>query len=151
MSRAHSSVPAKSNALSAPVPVSSQTVVPSVTGDGEVMSPLRVRWLPAPIGRFQRTAPVARSSAQSAIVELSSALSDTLRNTVLPDTIGVEPDTVGTATFHVTFSVADQVSGSALSLLTPSCAGPRHIGQSSAASTVLAAKASAAVNAGRRL
>ena len=34
MSRAHSSLPSKSNALRMPVPVIAQTARPSVTGDG---------------------------------------------------------------------------------------------------------------------
>src|SRR5688572_8305259 len=108
MSRAHNSLPAKSKALKTPVPVSSQTVLPSVTGDGEVMSPLRTLRLPAPIGCFQRTLPEARSTAHSARGSPSLAPSDTLRNTVLPETIGVEPDSVGIGSFQATFSVADQ-------------------------------------------
>ena len=41
---------------------------------------------------------------------------------MLPETIGVEPDTVGIGSFQVTFSVADQFSGSRLSALMPFCA-----------------------------
>jgi hypothetical protein len=110
-----------------------------VTGDGEVMSPLRTLWLPVPIDCFQRTVPVARSIAQSASGAPSLTLSATLRNTVLPETIGVEPDKVGSGSFQATFSVADQFSGSRRSALIPFCAGPRHIGQSSAAALVPAA------------
>jgi hypothetical protein len=132
-------LPAKSNALSTPVPVSSHTVLPSVTGEGELMSPLRTLWLPAPIGCFQRTVPVARSTAHSASGSPSLAPSATLRKTVLPATMGVEPETVGTASFHATFSVADQLSGNRRSALIPFCAGPRHIGQSSAAAPVAVA------------
>jgi hypothetical protein len=80
---------------------------------------LRTLWLPAPIGCFQRTLPVARSTAHSASGSPSLAPSATLRKTVLPDTIGVEPETVGTGSFQATFSVADQFSGRAFSLLIP--------------------------------
>ena len=114
------------------MPVSSHTVLPSVTGDGDVMSPLRTLWLPAPIDCFQRTVPVPRSTAHSASGAPSLALSATLRKTRPPATIGVEPESVGSGSFQATFSVADQDSGSPRSALTPFCDGPRHIGQSSA-------------------
>ena len=58
---------------------------------------------------------------------------------MLPETIGVEPETVGIGSFQATFSVADQFSGRRRSALMPFCAGPRHIGQSSAAAAVPAA------------
>src|SRR5690349_11027365 len=96
------------------------------------MSPLRTLWLPAPIGCFHFTVPVARSTAHSDKASPSFGPSATLRNTRLPDTIGVEPDTAGSGSFQVTFSVADQFSGSLRSALMPFWPGPRHIGQASA-------------------
>ena len=42
-----------------------QTVVPSVTGEGDDMFCLRCLLLPALIGRFQRMLPLARLTAQS--------------------------------------------------------------------------------------
>ena len=63
MSRAQSSLPAKSNALRMPVPVITQTCVPSVTGDGDDMFCLRSWWLPPPSGRFQSTVPLVAIDA----------------------------------------------------------------------------------------
>src|SRR5688500_17082826 len=130
MSRLHISLPAKSNDLSRPVPVMTHTARPSVTGDGDDICCFIIRRLPPPSGRFHRTAPVARSTAQSA----RSDPSPTLRNTWSPHTIGVEPERSGTASFHVTFSVVDQLTGRFFSPLTPLSIGPRHCGHCSAVS-----------------
>ena len=63
MSRAHRSLPSKVKLLRTPVPVITQTAVPSVTGEGDDMFCLRMSWSPPPSSCFQRTAPVLRSSA----------------------------------------------------------------------------------------
>src|SRR3954468_18333668 len=135
MSRAHSSVPAKSNALSTPVPVITHTDWPSVTGEGDDMFCLRSWWLPPPSGRCHRIAPLVRSmhhkfSVTGCVDRSSSA---TLRKIRLPQTIGVDPENDGIASFHATFSVVVHLSGRFLSVLTPLRDGPRQLGQSSAA------------------
>ncbi len=55
MSRDHSSAPLKSNALKMPVPVITNTRLPSVTGDGDDMFCLRITVLPPPSAFFQST------------------------------------------------------------------------------------------------
>ena len=47
------------------MPVITQTVVPSVTGDGDDMFCLRCWLLPVLSGRFQSTSPFVRLTAQS--------------------------------------------------------------------------------------
>ena len=49
-----------------------------------------------------------------------------------PQTIGVEPDHAGIASFQVMFSVVDQRTGRFFSPLRPLSDGPRHCGQFSA-------------------
>ena len=51
-----------------------------------------------------------------------------------PQTIGVEPDQAGSASFQAMFSVVDQRTGRFFSPLTPFSDGPRHCGQFSAVS-----------------
>src|SRR5204863_8849552 len=104
MSLDHFSVPARSNAFSRPVPVITHTICPSVTGEGDDICCFIIRRLPAPSGRFHRTAPFVRSSAHSARFEPSP----TLTNTLSPHTMGVEPDRSGIGAFHVTLSEVDQ-------------------------------------------
>src|SRR5918998_2794528 len=125
MSRAHSSRPSKSKPLSTPVPVITQTLLPSVTGEGEAMLCLRIIMLPPPSLRFHSTAPFARSTHQ----RLSSSPSATLRKTRSPHTMGVEPLRSGIASFHATFSAAVHFTGRFRSALTPFRSGPRHCGQ----------------------
>ena len=48
------------------MPVITHTVRPSVTGEGDDIRCLRIVTLPPPSGRFHRTAPVLRSTAQNA-------------------------------------------------------------------------------------
>src|SRR5918997_6863769 len=129
MSRDHSSRPSKSKPLSRPVPVITQTLLPSVTGEGEDMLCLRIIMLPPPSGRFQTTEPFERSTAH----RLSPSPSATFRKTRSPHTMGVEPLRSGIASFHVTFSVADHLTGKFFSSLTPFSDGPRHCGQLAAA------------------
>ena len=134
MSRAQSSLPSKSNPFRIPVPVMTQTCVPSVTGDGVDMFCLRSWWLPPPSGRCHSTVPLSRSTHQRCSVTASRDLrsSATLRKIRLPQTIGVDPDHAGIASFHATFSVCDHLTGRLRSPLTPFLDGPRHCGQFSA-------------------
>src|SRR5437867_7676196 len=113
MLRAQISLPSKSNAFSAPVPVIAHTCVPSVTGDGDDMFCFCSLWLPPPSGRCQRTVPLSRSTHQrcSVIGSLDLRSSATFRKIRLPQTIGVEPDHAGMASFQATFSVGDHFSG----------------------------------------
>src|ERR1022692_793901 len=68
-----------------------------------------------------------------------SSPSATLRNTLLPQTIGVAPDLAGISSFQAMFSsfqamfsVVLQCSGRSFSVLMPFKEGPRHCGQFSA-------------------
>src|ERR1039458_3096524 len=61
-----------------------------------------------------------------------SSPSATLRNTLLPPTIGVAPDLAGISSFQAMFSVVLQCSGRSFSVLMPFKEGPRHCGQFSA-------------------
>ena len=131
MSRLHSSLPAMSNAFRMPVPVITHTNRPSVTGDGEDMFCLLPMRLPSESGRFQITARLLRSMAQSSRLPVRRSVA-TLRKTRSSQMTGVEPLNAGSGTFHATFSVALHVVGSPFSVLTPSSDGPRHCGQLSA-------------------
>src|SRR5262245_53122522 len=122
MSRTHKVLPSKSNALRMPVPVITHTCLPSVTGEGVDMFCLRILVLPAPSGCFHRTVPRTRSTHHRNRFDLSA----TFRNTRSFQTIGVEPDQSGMASFHAMFSVVDQRSGRPVSPLTPFNEGPRH-------------------------
>src|SRR4029079_14178659 len=113
MSRAHSSAPEKSNAFRMPVPVITQTDVPSVTGEGDDMFCLRSWWLPPPSGRRHRIAPVVRFTDHrcSVMDSLDRRSSATLRKIRSPQMTGVEPENDGIASFHATFSVGDHFTG----------------------------------------
>src|SRR5215510_9274191 len=102
MSRFQSSLPAKSNAFRIPVPVITQTVLPSVTGDGDDMFCLRILVLPPPSETFQRGSPLPRSTHQRNRLSPSA----TLRKMRSPQMIGVDPLQLGIASFQVTFSSA---------------------------------------------
>jgi hypothetical protein len=122
MSRPHNSRPSKSKALSTPVPVITQTLFPSVTGEGDDMFCLRILTFPPLSGRFHSTVPFERSTHQSERLSPSA----TLRKTRSPHTMGVEPLRSGIASFQVTFSAALHLSGRFRSALTPFRSGPRH-------------------------
>src|SRR5215813_4115281 len=107
MSRDQTSLPEKSNAFSTPVPVITQTVVPSVTGEGDDMFCLRIFTLPPPSGFFQAASPFVRSTHQRKRLSPSA----TLRKTRSPQMIGVAPVQPGIASFQVTFSSAPQRVG----------------------------------------
>src|SRR6185295_13311621 len=145
MSRLQRSAPVKSNAFRTPVPVITHTCVPSVTGDGVDMFCFISWWLPGPSGRFHSTLPFARSMHQRCRLLPSRTFrsSATLRKTRSPQTIGVEPDQAGSATFHVTFSVVDHLTGRFFSPLRPFSVGPRHCGQFSAEGTAAVANSRA--------
>src|SRR5262247_3504906 len=96
MLRIQISLPPKSNALRMPVPVMTQTRLPSVTGDGDDMFCFIIRRFPPPSGRFHRTVPFERAIAQSD----SSLLSPTFSKTESPHTMGVEPDHAGVGSFQ---------------------------------------------------
>src|SRR5690349_2784888 len=101
MSRAHSSFPSKSNALTIPVPVIVHTARPSVTGEGDDMFCFWSLMFPAPRRCFQMVAPVPRSIDHRNRSEPSA----TFRKTRLLQTIGVDPDHAGNGIFQVMFSV----------------------------------------------
>src|SRR4029450_3853999 len=107
MSRPHNSLPLKSKALSTPVPVMTQADRPAVTGDGDDICCFIIRRFPPLSGRFHRTAPLVRSTAHSGRLDPPP----TVREAWWPQTIGVEPERSGIASFHVTFSVVDQRIG----------------------------------------
>ena len=90
MSRAQISLPAKSNALSTPTPVITQTCLPSVTGDGDDMFCLRSMWLASASGRFQSTACLLRSTAHNSSSPVLVPVA-TFRKIVSPQMIGVDP------------------------------------------------------------
>src|SRR5688500_7325479 len=108
-----------------------QTWRPSVTGDGDDMFCLFPMRLPADRGRFHETACVFRSTAQSSMPPVARAVA-TFRKMRSSQMMGVDPLKAGRGSFHATFSVALQVVGRPVSLLTPLSEGPRHCGQLSA-------------------
>src|SRR5512145_66082 len=128
MSRVHNSVPLKSKAFRTPVPVMTQTVVPSVTGEGVDMFCLRCWLLPPPSGRFHMTSPLLRSTDHSSSSPVVIAVA-TFRKIWLPQMIGVDPLRLGIGSFHAMFSSIDHLIGSPFSALTPLSLGPRHCGQ----------------------
>src|SRR5215510_14151562 len=115
MSRTQSSVPLKSKALRMPVPVITQTFLPSVTGEGDDMFCLRIFVLPALRCFFQSASPLVRSTHQ----RTSLSPSATFRKTRSPQMIGVAPVQLGIASFQVMFSFALQRVGRFFSLLMP--------------------------------
>src|ERR1700730_14296543 len=131
MSRVHSSLPSKSKDFRKPVPVITQTLRPSVTGEGEDMFCFCSRWLPPLRRRFQAGTPVARSTEH----RNRSLLSESFRNTCSSQMIAVDPEDAGSASRHAIFSVFDQRTGRLVSPLTPLAEGPRQAGQFSARAT----------------
>src|ERR1043166_3718974 len=135
MLRVQISAPSKSNALRMPVPVIAHTCEPSLTGDGVDMFCLRCCRLPPPSGRCHTIAPESRSIHQrcgvTGAVDLRAA--STLRKMGPAETMGVDPDQAGIASFHATFSACDHLTGRLVSVLMPFLDGPRHCGQSSTA------------------
>ena len=113
------------------MPVITQTSLPSVTGDGDDMFCLLPIRLPPESGRFQITACLLRSTAHNSMLPVAR-WSATFRKTRSSQMIGVDPLNAGSGSFHATFSVALQVVGRPVSVLTPSSDGPRHCGQVSA-------------------
>src|ERR1035438_3262405 len=85
------------------------------------------RGMPAPIIK-DVTVPLVLSTHH----RYRSSPSATLRNTLLPQTIGVAPDLAGISSFQAMFSVVLQCSGRSFSVLMPFKEGPRHCGQFSA-------------------
>src|SRR5918993_984347 len=133
MSRVQSSLPVKSKLLRMPVPVITQTFLPSVTGDGEDMFCLRIFTLPLPSNFFQTIVPFVRSTHQ----RYSSSFSATLRKIRSRQMIGVDPLHSGIASFHAMFSSVVHLTGRFFSVLMPLSDGPRHCGQFSARATVI--------------
>src|ERR1700681_299035 len=128
MSRVQSSLPSKSKPFKKPVPVITQTLRPSVTGEGEDMFCFCSRWLPPLRRRFQAGTPVVRSTDH----RNRSLPSATFRKTRSSQTIAVDPDEAGSASLHAILSVFDQRTGRLVSPLVPLADGPRHAGQFSA-------------------
>src|SRR5215475_9817658 len=128
MSRTQSSVPLKSKALRMPVPVITQTFLPSVTGDGDDIFCLRILVLPALRCFFQSASPLVRSTHQRSRLPPSA----TFRKIRSPQMIGVAPVQLGIASFQVMFSSALHLSGRFFSAQMPFIVGPRHCGQLSA-------------------
>src|ERR687898_1330797 len=114
MSRAQSSRPLKSNALTTPVPVMTHTLRPSVTGDGDDMFCLRILKLPPPSSPFQTTAPLARPTAHSCSLSPSAVF----RNIRSPQTTGVDPENSGIGSVQASPSLLDHFTGSPRSALT---------------------------------
>src|SRR5687767_47017 len=133
MSRVQTSFPVKSKLLRMPVPVMTQTFLPSVTGDGEDMLCLRIFTLPLPSNFFQSIVPFVRSTHQ----RYNSSFSATLRKIRSRQMIGVDPLHSGIASFQATFSSIVHLSGRFFSVLTPLSKGPRHCGQFSACASVI--------------
>ena len=70
-------VPGITSLASAPVPVITYTLLPSVTGDGDDMFCFRILTLPPPKGRFQSTSPLVLSMAQRNRLSPSATLTKT--------------------------------------------------------------------------
>src|SRR5262245_34535250 len=129
MSRDQSSLPFRSNSFRMPVPVNTQTFLPSVTGDGDDIFCLLILKLPPVMGLFQRILPFSRFTHHSSRLSPSA----TFKKIRSPQMIGVEPLRLGMGSVHVTFSVLLHLVGRLCSVLMPSSVGPRHWGQFSAA------------------
>src|SRR4030095_3507741 len=86
-SRAQTSTPLKSNAFRMPVPVITQTFLPSVTGEGDDMFCLRILVFPPLRCFFQRSSPLVLSTHH----RNRSSPSATLRKMRSPQIIGVAP------------------------------------------------------------
>src|SRR5260221_13191260 len=107
MSRVQSSLPSISKPFRKPVPVITQTLRPSVTGEGEDMFCFCSRWLPLLRRRFQAGTPVERSTHHRN-KWLPSA---TFRKTGSSETIAVDPDAAGRASRHASVSAFDPRTG----------------------------------------
>ena len=132
-----------SKAASCPVPTSAQTILPSVTGEGEVLFPRPFAKSPPAMFRFQSTFPSARERHMSHWSLLASGL---ITKTRSPWMIGVAPEMPGISTDHFTPSVGLNFSGNPFSGEVPLKAGPRHWVQFSAWAET--AKAQAKIRAG---
>src|SRR6185369_15998113 len=99
MSRDHSSLPAKSKPLRIPVPVITNTLLPSVTGDGDDIFCLRILTLPAPSSRFQITSGFFRLTHHKERLSPSA----TFRKIRSRQIMGVEPLQLGSANFQTMF------------------------------------------------
>src|ERR671936_522499 len=115
MSRFQSSLPAKSKPFKIPVPVMTNTFLPSVTGDGDDMFCLRILTLPAPNSRFQTTSPLLRLRHHKERLSPSA----TLRKIRSFQMMGVDPLQLGSVSFQATFSSAVQREGRSFSVLNP--------------------------------
>src|SRR5665213_3292908 len=127
--RAHSGCPEKSNAARSPVPNMTQTVLPSVTGDGEAMLLRPATRLPTATCFCQLIFPVCRSRQKSSRFSSSSGL---VTKTESSQMIGVAWPVPGSGVDQRTFSVLLQVEGRLVSVVEPLRKGPRHCGQFSA-------------------
>ena len=91
------------------------------------------------VAAAERLLPAApRRASDRRTRDTDRAPSATLRKMRSPQTIGVEPDHAGSASFQVMFSVFDQRTGRFFSPLMPLSDGPRHCGQFSADSAAAA-------------
>src|SRR5262245_18999035 len=70
--------------------------------------------------------------------------------TLLPQMTGVEFPLSGSLTFHLTFSVADHLSGRSVSLVCPWPVGPRNCGQLSALTDAASTRPRVAIRQLRR-
>ena len=127
MSRVQSSLPAKSKAFRTPVPVMTQTSLPSVTGDGDDMFCLLPMRLPPESGRFQITACLLRSTAQNSMFPVARCGRDVQEHEIVPD------DRRRSAERRKRQLPGDVLRraprcGRPVSVLTPSSDGPRHCG-----------------------
>ena len=130
------------------MPVITQTRSPSVTGDGDDRFCFRSRRLPSLRCRFHSGSPVSRSRRQSSMLSSSTA---TLRKIQSPQTIGVDPDQAGMASFQAMLRSVSHSTGRFVSALTPSPVGPRHAGQFSAPTTPGTAVAASSSTAATRM
>src|SRR6185312_3288053 len=128
MSRVQSSFPLKSNPFKMPVPVITNTLLPSVTGEGDDIFCFLILVLPPPSSFFQSNSPFARLTNHKS----SSSPSATFKNSRSFQITGVEPLQLGNASFQAMFSSGDHFHGKSFSLLMPFKFGPRHCGQFSA-------------------
>ena len=122
MSRSHSRLPLKSNALKMPVPVITKTLLPSVAGEGEDMFCLLILKLPPPSNCFQITAPFFLSTIHRYRSFLLA--SATLRKIASPQMIGVAPLRSGIASFQAMLLSGLQRTGRFFSGLIPFSSGP---------------------------
>src|SRR5262249_17690045 len=111
-----------------PVPVITQTFLPSVTGEGDDIFCLRILVLPALRCFFQSASPLVRSTHQRSRLSPSA----TFRKIRSPHMIGVAPVQLGIDSFQVMFTSALHLNGIFFSARMRLLFGPRHCGQLSA-------------------